>query len=158
LSATELLVEVRVHVRNCRLQEYRARVGAVSRNSICACNDKFNAPFGDVTNCSVAVETVCENAAEAQVFEAMCTVCAQTQSLQGACLREVDRAVRLAETRGLCNADGLGLPMCETETLTEPGPEPFIFARQQRLDIASGFTPLGNSYGGEGALSTTGFA
>lgn len=157
LSIPDMLVEVRVHVRNCRLHEYRQRMGnTLAKHAMCECQDSSTPEPGAIANCSAAVAATCADMTQVQVFPALCTICLSSRSMQGACLREIDRAARLVTSRGLCG--DLGLPICETEVFTEPAPEPFIFAAQQDPYFASQVVSTGNNYGAEGALGTTGLA
>ena len=151
------LVETRIHIRNCRSQEYNLAFGInITRHALCDCRATEDWPYGNLSSCSTAIALTCADADQRNLFHSMCTTCPAQELSFGQCLAEVDRAVQLVQSRFLCD-DAPGLPACESESFTKPGPEPFLYFFQPH-HLSSGrdhFTPLGNSYGGQGSLDTT---
>jgi len=147
---------VRVNVRNCRTYYSDIAVGTSEfkkANSLCDCIATDEQVYGDPDACPLAVSDTCAN--EPSLYIPMCVACegvnaTAISSMSAGCLQEVNRVVTLLTDRHLCE-DSAGLPMCETETVSNPAPEPSIFygTATRRRDISS----LGNS--GVGGYTTT---
>ena len=140
------LNEVTVHVRTCRMYEYKVSNNiATTLEPICDCEQSEYSIFKDEQKCNVARIDICQDASKYNHYYAMCVACNYGYDTSE-CIGQTTRALGLMTSKGLCST--LPRTDCSDETVTVPGRDRINYmSLKAPMSTYHSFTTLGNSFG-----------